>query len=163
MEQPAKPAKIVQVREYKTFIGGGILWFLFGLFLYFILIPAQIAPMSPINGTSPRTIPTVLAVLFLIFGTMLAINGYVIRNAPNQKVYTFNLSHIRLVFYSLLVISANIIAFMCIGYIIPAIVTMAALMLLYGNRSYFKIAAYSIAIPLIIDKFFALALQMYLP
>jgi hypothetical protein len=61
------------------------------------------------------------------------------------------------------VISGNIVAFNYIGYIIPAVACMAILMLLYGNRSYIKIAIYSISIPVVIYYFFKITMQMYLP
>jgi hypothetical protein len=163
MKVTPKPAKIISVPEYKTFIGGGVFWLVFGLVLYFILIPSQIAHIEPINGTSPRTIPNILSCIFMFLGPMLSYYGVKMRNNSEQKIYSFNLHQIRLVLYSLIVISLNIVAFNYIGYIIPAIISMAVLMLLYGNRNYIKIAIYSIALPIIIYYFFKIAMQMYLP
>ena len=163
MEPARKPEKIVSIQEHKTFIVGGIFWLLFGLALYFLIIPWQIEHADPINNTSPRTVPHILSGLFILCGPLLAMNGFLMRDKPDQKIYVLNLHRMRLVLYSLLIVAANIIAFEYIGYIIPAIITIAALMLLYGNRSYIKIATLSITIPIAIYIFFRVGLQMYLP
>lgn len=135
----------------------------FALALRFVVIPWQIADELPQSGTHARYIPEAVSYLLMLCGVLLAVNGYMIRNAPEQRIYVFNLGNMRLVGYSLVVISANIIAFNLIGYIIPAACTLAILMLLYGNRSYVKIAVISIVLPLLIDQLFKITLQMYLP
>ena len=158
-----KPAKIITIMEYKTFIWGGAAWLLFGLALYFVIIPSQIAFSEAINNTSPRTVPHILSGMFTILGPLLIYHGFKMREKTDQKIYELNLHQIRLVFFTLLIISANIVAFNYIGYMIPAILTMAALMLTYGNRSYIKIALYSIITPTVIYFFFKHVMQMYLP
>lgn len=154
---------VVTMKEYKTFLWGGIFWVVFALALRFVIIPLQIADELPQSGTHARYIPEAVSYLLMLGGVLLAANGYRIRNVPEQRMYVFNLRNMRLVGYSLIVISANIIAFNLIGYLIPAICTLAILMLLYGNRSYVKIAVISIALPLLINQLFKVTLQMYLP
>ena len=154
---------VVSIREYKTFLWGGAFWVAFALALRFVIIPWQVADELPQSGTSARYIPEAVSYLLMLCGALLAANGYRIRNAPGQRLYVFNFGNMRLVFYSLIIISGNIIAFDLIGYLIPAMCTLAVLMLLYGNRSYLKIAALSISLPLLIDQLFKVTLQMYLP
>ncbi len=163
MRDTATNAGIFTIKESATFIWGGVFWLLFALLLRFVLIPWQIADEIPQSGTSARYIPTAIAYLLMVFGLALGYNGFRMRNAENQRAYVFNLPNMRLVLYSLLIVSANIIAFDLFGYIIPAVCTLAVLMLLYGNRNYLKIAIISLCLPFVIDKFFRMALQMYLP
>lgn len=163
MHSAASGNKVVTMQEYKTFLWGGTFWVLFALALRFVIIPWQIADELPQSGTDARYIPEAVSYLLMLGGLLLALNGYKIRNVPEQRMYVFNLGNMRLVAWSLVVISANIIAFNLVGYIIPAICTLAGLMLLYGNRSYVKIAVISIAMPLLINQLFKVTLQMYLP
>ena len=154
---------VVTIQEYKTFFWGGIFWVAFAVVLRFVLIPWQIADELPQSGTHARYIPEAVSYLLMLGGALLAASGYMIRNVPQQRMYVFNLKNMRLVGWSLVVISANIVAFNLIGYIIPAICTLAVLMLLYGNRSYVKIAVISVSLPLLINQLFKVTLQMYLP
>lgn len=163
MHSAASGNGVVTIQEYKTFLWGGVFWVVFALILRFVVIPWQIADELPQSGTHARYIPEAVSYLLMLGGVLLAMNGYKIRNVPGQRMYVFNLGNMRLVGYSLIVISANIVAFNLIGYIIPAICTLAILMLLYGNRSYVKIAIISIALPLLINQLFKVALQLYLP
>lgn len=150
------------LNESRVGIFGGIFWILFGLFLYFYLIPGQIADARQ-YGVSPRYVPNAVAGLISLFGVAMSITGYRGRNKKNQAQYTFNARELRFIAFSLLVIMANIIAFTYIGYLVPAMFAIAVLMYGYGNRNYIKIALCSVIVPLCIKLFFAYTLQMYLP
>lgn len=148
--------------ESRVSIFGGIFWILFGLFLYFYLIPDQVADATT-YGVSPRFVPNGVAGLICLFGAGMSIVGYLGRNKKNQSQYEFNARELRFILFSLLVIMANIIAFSLIGYLASAILAIAILMYGYGNRNYIKIALCSILVPVCIKLFFAHTLQMYLP
>ncbi|MDL2209617.1 tripartite tricarboxylate transporter TctB family protein [Desulfovibrio sp. OttesenSCG-928-O18] len=148
--------------ESRVGIFGGIFWILFGMFLYFYLIPDQIADAKQ-YGVSPRYVPNAVAGLICLIGAAMSVTGYLGRNKKKQAQYTFHARELRFIVFSLLVIMGNIVAFTYVGYLAPAMVAIAVLMYGYGNRNYIKIALYSVIVPLCIKYFFAYTLQMYLP
>lgn len=151
----------VRISEYKAQIGGGIIFAIFSVLLYFVIIPSQIAVTRQQMGVSPRFFPELLAALLFLFSVGLAIGGWRMRDRKNQKEIVFESKEVRLVLLTLGVISLQTVGFELVGYLIPAILAIAVCMYMYGQRNWLKIVLVSVLVPVGIKYLFSL--QMYLP
>lgn len=151
----------MKILEYKAQIGGGALFAIFSVLLYWVIIPSQITVTRQQMGVSPRFFPELLAVLLFLFSVALAVNGWRIRDRENQKEIVFEPREVRLVLLTLGVISLQTIGFNLIGYLVPAILAIAVCMYMYGQRNWLKIVLVSVLVPVGIKSLFSL--QMYLP
>jgi len=153
----------MKVPEYKTHIYGGFILGLFSLVLYFFIIPTEIVFVKQQMGVSPQYFPNLLAALLFVLSIALAVNGYRNRNKKIQREYELVWKQSRLVFITLGVIALQIIGFDTVGYLIPAILAIAASMYIYGHRNYITIGVVSVLLPVAIRLFFEKTLQVYLP
>lgn len=153
----------MRISESKAqMVGGGILS-LFALILYFVIIPAEIVFTKVSMGVSPRYFPDLLAGLLFIFAVALAVDGYRMRNRKTMKSYSVTAKDLRIVFFTLGIIALQIVGFDQIGYLIPAIIAIAACMYMYGQRNYLVIVLVSVLLPVGIKYFFEQMLQVALP
>ena len=153
----------MKIPEYKAQINGGIILGLFSLALYFFIIPREIVFVKQQMGVSPQYFPNFLAGLLFVLSVALGVDGYRSRNKKNQKVIDITWKETRLVAITLGVIALQNIGFDTIGYLIPAMLAIAALMYVYGHRNYITIVIVSVLLPVAIKLFFEKALQVYLP
>jgi hypothetical protein len=153
----------MKVPEYKTQIYGGFILGLFSLILYFYIIPTEIVFTKRQMGVSPQYFPNLLAGFLFVLSIALAAVGYRNRHKKNQPEYELVWKESRLVFITLGIIALQIIGFNLIGYLIPAMLSVAACMYIYGHRNYYTIVIISILLPVAIQLFFEKTLQVYLP
>ena len=153
----------MKIPEYKAQIHGGIILGLFSLALYFFIIPKEIVFVKQQMGVSPQYFPNFLAGLLFVLSVALGVDGYRSRNNKNQKDIDLTWKETRLVAITLGVIALQNIGFETIGYLVPAMLAIAALMYVYGHRNYITIVAVSVLLPVAIKLFFEKTLQVYLP
>jgi membrane-associated HD superfamily phosphohydrolase len=153
----------VSIPEYKAQIGGGIFFSALALLLYFVIIPREIVFEQQKTGVSPAYFPNLLSGLLFIFAVALGVDGYRSRLRKNQQVYTFSLREVKMVAIALAIIALQTLAFDRIGYLVPAIVAIAACMLVFGHKSYLTVVLLSVGLPIAIKLFFEKMLQVTLP
>ena len=140
----------------------GVIIFILGLLLLFVIIPMTIKDITT-QGISPRALPQALAVLLTVFSIPLYIGGHKKMHDPHQKIYAIRLVELRLVVISLLIMAANIVLYGFIGYLPTTIISLAALQWIFGQRSKVKILLTSVLIPIVIWVFFVKILIIFLP
>ena len=153
----------MKIPEYKAQIGGGIILGLFSLALYFFIIPREVIYVKQQMGVSPQYFPNLLAWALFLLSVALGVDGYRSRNKKNQNIITINWKETKLVAITLGVIALQNIGFVAIGYLIPAMFAIGALMYVYGHRNFITIVVVSILLPVAIQLFFEKTLQVYLP
>ena len=153
----------MKIPEYKAQISGGVILGLFSLALYFFIIPREIVFVKQQMGVSPQYFPNFLAGLLFVLSVSLGVVGYRSRNKKNQNIINLNWKETRLVVVTLGVIALQNIGFDTIGYLVPAMLAIAALMYVYGHRNYLTIVIVSVLLPVAIKLFFEKTLQVYLP
>jgi membrane-associated HD superfamily phosphohydrolase len=153
----------MKVPEYKTQIYGGAILGLFSLILYFYIIPTEIVFTKRQMGVSPQYFPNLLAGLLFVLSIALIVDGYKNRRKKNQREYELIWKESRLVLITLGIIALQIVGFDLIGYLVPAMIAIAACMYIYGHRSHVTIVVVSILLPVSVKLFFEKALQVYLP
>lgn len=153
----------MKIPEYKAQIGGGFILGLFSLLLYFVVIPREIVFAKQQLGVSPQYFPNLLAGMLFALSAALGIDGYRIRNKRHQRQFDITWKETKLVAVTLAVIALQIIGFDAVGYLIPAMLAIAALMYVYGHRNYITIVVVSVLLPAAIKLFFEKTLHVYLP
>lgn len=152
----------MEINESKAERVCGIIVFVFGLILYFFIIPMTIKDITT-QGISPRALPQALTLLMTAFSVPLFIGGYKKRNDENQKIYTIKMVELKLVVISLLIMAANIVCYGFIGYLPTTIISLAALQWIFGQRGKLKIILTSVLTPVVIWLFFVKVLIIFLP
>ena len=130
--------------------------------LILVLIPSQIQTIPGMETkTSPSFLPAVLAVLLMLMGGGLIIQGLVSsrRDAPPDLsrvvVFRVGLSLVLLIVYTIL--------FPRLGFVVTSGLFVGAYAYLFGSRSILKIAISTVAVPVIIWMFFELLFRIPLP
>ena len=130
--------------------------------LILILIPSQIQTIPGMETeTSPSFLPSVLAVLIMIMGAGLIVQGFLSskRDTPPDlsKVVVFRvgLSVVLLIVYTVL--------FPRLGFVVTSGLFVGIYAYLFGSRSILKIAGSMIAVPVAIWLFFELLFRIPLP
>lgn len=155
--------RCMKIPEHKAQVWGGLLLGFFSLALYFFIIPREIVFVKQQMGVSPQYIPNILAGLLFVLSVALSVDGYRNRNKKIQKTFDITWKETKLVAITLAVIALQIIGFDTIGYLLPAMLAIAALMYIYGHKNLLTIAAVSLLLPIAIQLFFEKTLQVYLP
>ena len=153
----------MKIPEYKAQMGAGCILSIFSLLLYFVIIPKEIVFTKQQMGVSPQYYPNLLAGLLFVVSVALGVNGYRSRNRKIRQEYSVTWQEARFVIVTLGVIALQIIGFDYIGYLIPAMLAIAACMFFYGHKNYITIVLISVLLPIGIKMFFEKALQVYLP
>lgn len=141
---------------------GGLLLAVFSLILYFIIIPLQVGDVKKAVVT-PQSLPNALTLFMFFLSICLFISGYHKSKKSDQKIYTINISEIKLVVLSLVVIAVYILVIKYLGYLITTVIALAILMYAFGQRKLIKILSVSILVPIAIQLFFTNLMKIYLP
>ena len=127
-----------------------------------ILIPSQIQTIPGMETeTSPSFLPTVLAVLIMLMGAGLILQGFLSkrRDAPPDLsrvvVFRVGLSVVLLIVYTIL--------FPRLGFVVTSGLFVGIYAYLFGSRSILKIAVSMIAVPVLTWLFFELLFRIPLP
>lgn len=130
--------------------------------LILLLIPSQIQSIPGMETeTSPSFLPTVLAVLIMLMGAGLIIQGFLSsrRDTPPELsrvvVFRVGLSVVLLIVYT--------VVFPRLGFVVTSGLFVGIYAYLFGSRSMLKIAISMIAVPVIIWLFFELLFRIPLP
>jgi putative tricarboxylic transport membrane protein len=130
--------------------------------LILLLIPSQIVNIPGMETeTSPSFLPTVLAVLIMIMGAGLIVQGFLSsrRDTPPDfsrvVVFRVGLSVVLLIVYAIL--------FPRLGFVVTSGLLVGIYAYLFGSRSILKIAISMIAVPVVIWLFFELLFRIPLP
>jgi putative tricarboxylic transport membrane protein len=130
--------------------------------LILILIPSQIQNIPGMETeTSPSFVPTVLAVLIMLMGAGLIVQGFMSprRDAPPDLsrvvVFRVGLSVILLIVYT--------IVFPRLGFVVSSGLLVGVYAYLFGSRSILKIGVSMVAVPVVIWIFFELVFRIPLP
>jgi putative tricarboxylic transport membrane protein len=130
--------------------------------LILLLIPSQIKNIPGMETeTSPSFLPTVLAVLLMLLGMGLIIQGFTSsrRDAPAELsrvvVFRVGLSAVALIVYTVL--------FPRLGFVVTSGLFVGIYAYLFGSRNILKIAISMIAVPVVIWMFFELVFRIPLP
>lgn len=140
----------------------GAVFAVMGLVLYFVIIPWQIKDVGA-DFPTPRSFPNLLAGLLVILGASLLVSGIKQKDAANQKVYSITKKEARLVLVTLLLMVVYVISLYFVPYIPATIVILALMIFIYGQRSPVKLAAASVAVPIIIYLAFTYVLKFNMP
>jgi hypothetical protein len=130
--------------------------------LILLLIPSQIHSIPGMETeTSPSFLPAVLAVLIILMGAGLIIQGFLNprRDAPPDLsrvvVFQVGLSVVLLIIYTLV--------FPMLGFVVTSGLVVGIYAYLFGSRSILKIAISMVAVPVVIWIFFELLFRIPLP
>jgi putative tricarboxylic transport membrane protein len=130
--------------------------------LILILIPSQIRNIPGMETeTSPSFVPVVLAVLLMLLGAGLIIQGFTSSrtDAPPELsrvvLLRVGLSVVLLIVYTIL--------FPKLGFVVTSGLFVGAYAYLFGSRSILKIAISMVAVPVVIWLFFELVFRIPLP
>jgi putative tricarboxylic transport membrane protein len=130
--------------------------------LILVLIPSQIQNIPGMETeTSPSFLPTVLAVLIMIMGAGLIVQGFFSsrRDAPpdlsRMVVFRVGLSAVLLILYT--------VVFPRLGFVVTSGVLVGIYAYLFGSRSLLKIVISMVAVPAAIWMFFELLFRIPLP
>jgi hypothetical protein len=144
----------------RSLIEGAVLIGLGALIL--ALIPSQIQNIPGMETeTSPSFLPTVLAVLIMVMGAGLILQGFLSsrRDAPPDLsrvvVFRVGLSVVLLILYT--------VVFPRLGFVVTGGVFVGIYAYLFGSRSVLKIAISMVAVPVAIWMFFELLFRIPLP
>lgn len=130
--------------------------------LILILIPSQIRNIPGMEtATSPSFLPAVLAVLLVLMGAGLIVQGFLSprTDAPPDLsrvvVFRVGLSAVLLIVYTTL--------FPRLGFVVTSGLFVGVYAYLFGSRSILKIAISVVAVPVVIWLFFELVFRIPLP
>lgn len=159
-------SKRLSVHEGKAQFWLGIVFMVFSLLLFLVIIPTQVKSVESADWfNSPRLFPYCIAGLIGVLGLCQLISGIRQRNVPldKQKEYSISLMELRLVLITLGLLAVYVFAMQWIPYIPATIVVLAALIFLYGQKNYIKIAAVSVGMSVVIYLAFTYLLKLRLP
>ena len=137
-----------------------------GLILAFLIIPTQIKDVDVEWYNSPRLFPWIISGLFVVLGAALFFSGRKkARTMPDseQEVYSLPWEKAKMVLLFLLIIVLYVISMEFLPYIPCTIVALAVMMLVAGQRSWIKLGAVSIILPIVIYYSFTMLLKLRLP
>lgn len=130
--------------------------------LILVLIPSQIRNIPGMEtDTSPSFLPAVLAILIMIVGAGLILQGFLSsrRDASQDLsrvvVLRVGLSVVLLILYT--------VVFPRLGFVVTSGVFVGIYAYLFGSRSILKIAISMVAVPVVIWVFFELLFRIPLP
>jgi putative tricarboxylic transport membrane protein len=130
--------------------------------LILVLIPSQIRNIPGMEtDTSPSFLPSVMAILIMIIGAGLILQGFLSsgRDAPQDLsrvvVLRVGLSVVLLILYT--------VVFPRLGFVVTSGVFVGICAYLFGSRSILKIAISMVAVPVVIWLFFELLFRIPLP
>jgi putative tricarboxylic transport membrane protein len=130
--------------------------------LILVLIPSQIRNIPGMEtDTSPSFLPAVLAILIMIAGAGLILQGFLSsrRDASQDLsrvvVLRVGLSVVLLILYT--------VVFPRLGFVVTSGVFVGIYAYLFGSRSILKIAISMVAVPVVIWVFFELLFRIPLP
>jgi putative tricarboxylic transport membrane protein len=130
--------------------------------LILVLIPSQIRNIPGMEtDTSPSFLPSVMAILIMIIGAGLILQGFLSsgRDAPQDLsrvvVLRVGLSVVLLILYT--------VVFPRLGFVVTSGVFVGIYAYLFGSRSILKIAISMVAVPVVIWVFFELLFRIPLP
>jgi putative tricarboxylic transport membrane protein len=130
--------------------------------LILVLIPSQIRNIPGMEtDTSPSFLPAVLAILIMIGGAGLILQGFLSsrRDASQDLsrvvVLRVGLSVVLLILYT--------VVFPRLGFVVTSGVFVGIYAYLFGSRSILKIAISMVAVPVVIWVFFELLFRIPLP
>ena len=130
--------------------------------LILILTPSQIQKIPGMETeTSPSFLPTVLAVLIMLMGAGLIVQGFLssrrdpLPDLTRMTVFRVGLSAVLLILYT--------IVFPRLGFVVTSGVFVGIYAYLFGSRSILKIAISMVAVPIVIWLFFELLFRIPLP
>ena len=140
----------------------GIVFAVLGLVLYFVIIPWQIKDVGA-EFPTPRSFPNLLAGLLVVLGAALFVSGVKHKDAADQKVHSITKIEAKLVVITLLLMVLYVISLYFVPYIPATVVVLALMIFIYGQRSPVKLAAASVAVPVIIYLAFTYILKFNMP
>ena len=129
----------------------GIFFFLFGLILYFWLIPSQVEMGEATDALSPRFFPNMATIGMILLGPLLSFLSWrqtrQLSTSPEQNGKTkkqsnqngntdpLNLKNVAYLFLYVGVLSANLFIISIAGFMIGAPLTVISFMLLNGGKT----------------------------
>ena len=140
----------------------GAFFAILGLVLYFIIIPWQIKDVGA-EFPTPRSFPNLLAGILTVLGVVLFISGTRHKDDDGQKTYSITRTEAKLVLVTLLLMVLYVISLYFVPYIPATVVVLALMIFIYGQRSPVKLAAASVAVPVIIYLAFTYILKFNMP
>lgn len=140
----------------------GLFFMIFGLVIAFVIIPMEIADVGD-SIISARFFPRVFAIIMAAIGLLLFLEGCREKNKPNQAEFGVSLKGIKLILITFLILIGYVLLLYVLPYIAATIPVLALMIWIYGQRNVVKIAAVSVAVPLIIYLAFTYLLKLVLP
>lgn len=140
---------LFSIKESRLELGIGIFFAAFSLLLYFVIIPWQIRDVPGV-ALSPRSFPLAITAFMFFLSLALTVSGWLKRNRPDQKVFSMSVQEAKLAPLTLLIVGAYTYSLNFISYIPATVVCMAALMLVYGQRKWWRLGAMAIILPVCI-------------
>jgi hypothetical protein len=130
--------------------------------LILLLIPSQIHSIPGMETeTSPSFLPAVLAVLIMLMGAGLILQGFL----SSRRAVPPDLSRVVVlrVGLSVVLLIAYTVVFPRLGFVVTSGLVVGIYAYLFGSRSILKIAISMVAVPVVIWMFFELLFRIPLP
>ena len=130
--------------------------------LILLLIPSQIHSIPGMETeTSPSFLPAVLAVLIMLMGAGLILQGFL----SSRRAVSPDLSRVVVlrVGLSVVLLIAYTVVFPRLGFVVTSGLVVGIYAYLFGSRSILKIAISMVAVPVVIWMFFELLFRIPLP
>jgi hypothetical protein len=140
----------------------GVVFFLLGLLLLFVIIPWQIKDVGA-DFPTPRSFPNIIAGCMSVLGVFLFLSGYRKIGKPDLKLYTLSRKEARLVSITLGLLILYVLSLGFLPYIPSTVVVLGLLVWFYGQKSWIKLVATAVCVPVAIYFSFSYLLQLRLP
>ena len=150
------------LKESKAWFISGIAFLVFGILLYAVIIPWQIAEAADADVT-PRFFPRIIAVCMAVLGACLAYHGHRRRNEENQKILGVSLEGLKYIAVTFGILIIYVLSLYWVPYVVSTAIAMIALMFYYGQRSWIKLIGVGVGLPVIIYFSFTYLLMLKLP
>ena len=155
------------LKESNAWIIAGLFFFILGLAMVFVIIPAEIAEVKDVLVT-PRFFPRIICTLMAILGADLAYLGYrkgqkAAKTGIEERKLGVSMTGAKYIVVTFGVLALYVVSFSFCPFIISTPILMFVLMWFYGQRSKVKLVGVAVLLPVLTYLAFTYLLQLRLP